>query len=331
MTVQRISFWRASGALLALAVIGVMAAAPAQAQKRLMVGATATASSHYAFWAGLSQLINEKVPGVNATTVETGASVDNMRRALRGQIDLGLSATTTLYQAHYASTEAFKQPMKFGLLFSYAVIPQTSVVRADSGVTSYDELNGKRFNPGIKGSATENLTEQVFRAIGVEPEYVRGATADITTAIKDNRIVGYVKSPASLTMADASTVELATFIPVRILSLNDKQVADLREKIPELGIFEAKMTNLAGNPSFRTWGFGSAGFASLDLDEDTVYAISKAVFEDKTILAAAFNGVTGEDMIKYTLQVGSTPLHPGVARYFREKGIAIPDAIKPAS
>src|SRR3546814_10633564 len=73
------------------------------------------------------------------------------------------------------------------LLFVYSNAPQNVIVRNDSGVKSLADLKGKRFNPGLKGSATEKTAEAVFKALGIAPEFVRGSTTDIVDAVKDNR------------------------------------------------------------------------------------------------------------------------------------------------
>jgi len=60
------------------------------------------------------------------------------------------------------------------------------------------------------------------------------------------------------------------------------------------------------------------------MSDETAYQIVKAVCEDKEIQANAFAEVKGVDLIEMTLKFSTTPLHPGAARYFRERGAQIP-------
>ena len=60
-------------------------AAPAAAKDKLLIGSTSASSSQYGYFVALSQLINSKVPNVESSVVETGATVDNLRRIERGQ------------------------------------------------------------------------------------------------------------------------------------------------------------------------------------------------------------------------------------------------------
>ena len=83
-------------ALLALPVLGTAA----EADTRLAFGATNAQSAHYAYFAALANIVSEQ-DGYQASVVETGATVDNLKRMSRGQLDIGLVTTSTLYHAYY--------------------------------------------------------------------------------------------------------------------------------------------------------------------------------------------------------------------------------------
>lgn len=315
---------------LALAACAALAGAAAQsADRKLLIGTTSSSSSHYAYFAAVSQVINAEVEGVDAAIVETGASMDNMRRLMRDQIDIGLVTSNVTYDA-WNGLNAFEgsswTPMT---LWVYAYSPQNVVVRRDSGVGSIGELAGRTVNPGMLGSATEATSERVFAALAVEPDWLRGSTGDVVDAIKDNRAVGYVKSGAGDRL-DSSSIDIATTTPVDILGLSDDEVALVRELFPNLAIVEiAEGAAGEGYPAYRTWAFGTMAVAHPDLDEETAYRITKAVNEDDAVQAAAFAGVKDSGFAQLTMDMATTPLHPGAARYYREIGIEIPDRLAP--
>src|SRR3546814_12092257 len=85
----------------AVAACGLAAVAlPAAAKDKLLIGASSASSSQYGYFVALSQLINSHVQNVDSSVVETGATVDNLRRIERKQIDLGLVTTNVGYQAY---------------------------------------------------------------------------------------------------------------------------------------------------------------------------------------------------------------------------------------
>ncbi|SOC06446.1 TAXI family TRAP transporter solute-binding subunit [Stappia indica] len=316
-----------------LAMAGALALAfaqPASAQEKLLIGSTSASSSHYGYFVSVAKLVNEKAEGLEASVVETGATLDNLRRIERGQVDFGLVTTNVAQHAHAGTNEFDGRPMKLGLLWVYTGAPQNVIVRADAEVGSLAELKDVRFNPGIKGSATESTTEAVFEALGLSADYVRGSTTDVVDMIKDNRVAGYVKSGAGDKL-DGSTLDIATFTPIKVLGLTDEQKAVLAEKMPDVSIVDVPAGAADGVPAYSTWSFGVGAAAGPALSEEAAYKIVKAVMEDKEAQGAALASVKGVDLAQLTLQYATIPLHPGAARWYREQGIEIPARLQPTA
>lgn len=316
-----------------LAMAGAFALAlaqPASAQEKLLIGSTSASSSHYGYFVSVAKLVNEKAEGLEASVVETGATLDNLRRIERGQVDFGLVTTNVAQHAHAGTNEFDGRPMKLGLLWVYTGAPQNVIVRADAEVGSLAELKDVRFNPGIKGSATESTTEAVFGALGLSADYVRGSTTDVVDMIKDNRVAGYVKSGAGDKL-DGSTLDIATFTPIKVLGLTDEQKAVLAEKMPDVSIVDVPAGAADGIPAYSTWSFGVGAAAGPALSEEAAYKIVKAVMEDKDAQGAALASVKGVDLAQLTLQYATIPLHPGAARWYREQGIEVPARLQPTA
>ena len=314
--------------ILAATAIVLSTVGAASAQQKLLIGSTSSSSSQYGYFVAVSQLINSKVQGIDSAVVETGATIDNLRRLDRKQIDLGLVTTNTGYQA-YAGTDGFKgKPVNVRLLWVYAAAPQNVIVRKDSGVTKLADLTGKKFNPGLRGSSTEKTTEAVFNLLGIKVDAARGSTSDIVDAIKDNRAIGYVKSGAG-TKLDGSTLDIGTFTPIQVVSLTQEQADKISKDMPDLGVVKVPAGAADGVPAYTTWSFGLAVVARADMPDDVAYKIVKAIAEDKTVQANALAELKGADIAQMTLDYGSLPLHPGAAKYLREKGLTIPARIAP--
>lgn len=295
-------------------------------KKRLLIGSTSASSSQYGYFVALSQLINQKVADLDTSVTETGATMDNLRRMSRNQVDFGLVTTNVMYAAN-EGTGAFEgKPHGGRLLWVYSIAPQNVVVRKDSGIESLSDISGKKFNPGLKGSATEKTAEAVLDLLGVEPDIVRGSTGEIVDAVKDNRVMGYVKSGAGLKL-DASSQEIAAFTPVNVISLSDDERVKVSDSMPELSIVDVPADEGAKIEAYSTWGFGLAVAAAESMDENTAYEIVKAACEDKTKQASALADVKGVDLAEITLKYASSPLHPGAIKYFKEIGLDVPDRL----
>lgn len=295
-------------------------------KKRILIGSTSASSSQYGYYVAVSQLINAQLPEISSSVVETGATMDNLRRIARNQMDIGLVTTNVMYDAN-AGTGAFDgQPQDARLLWVYSVAPQNAVVRKDANIQGLQDLEGKRFNPGLKGSATEKTTEAVFKLLDITPDWARGSTGEIVDAVKDNRLTGYVKSGVGDKL-DASSQEIAAFTPVRVLSLTAEQRKAIEDHMPQLSLVDVPVDPSNQIDAYTTWGFGLGVAASGDMDEQLAYDIVKTVCEDDKKQAAALADVAGVDFGEMTVKYAASPLHPGAVRYFREHGYDIPEKL----
>lgn len=300
----------------------------AQAEQELLIGSTSTSSSQYGYFVAISQIINQEVPDVSTSVVETGATVDNLRRILRGQVDMGLVTTNVGYHAYAGEGGFAERPVDNRLLWVYSQAPQNVVMREDAGVDSMDGLEGARLNPGITGSATEATTLSVMETLGINPDYVRGSTTDVVAGVKDDRIAGYVKSGVGKKL-DGSSLDISTFTPIKVLSLSDEQASTLREEMPDISVVDIPAGAAEGIPAYTTWSFGLAVHSTPDLDEETAYQIVKAIMENPEPQVSALSNLKDADLAELTLSSGTVPLHPGAARYFEEQGYEIPETLQP--
>ena len=314
--------------LLAAVLSAGLAASSVQAEEQLLIGSTSTSSSQYGYFVSVGQIINQHVEGARASVVETGATVDNLRRIVRGQVDMGLVTTNVGYHAYAGEGDFEGRPVDNRLLWVYSAAPQNVVMREDAGVTSVAELEGVRLNPGITGSATEATTVGVMETLGISPEYVRGSTTDVVAGVKDNRMAGYVKSGVGNRL-DGSSMDISTFTPIQVLSLSEEQAELLREQMPDISVVDIPEGAAEGIPAYTTWSFGLAMHSSPDLDEELAYQIVKAVMENPEPQISALANLAEVDLAELTLDSGTVPLHPGAARYFEEQGYEIPDRLQP--
>ena len=311
-------------------VAALLCSTPAWAQQSdLLIGSTSASSSHYGYFVAVGQIVNEQVEGISAAVVETGATMDNIRRMSRGQMDMGL-VTTNVAQHAVAGTNDFEgNAQDLSLLWVYTGAPQNVIVRRDAGLDSLEALAGARINPGIRGSATESTTEAVFATLGLEAEWVRGSTTDIVDAIKDNRVAGYIKSGSGVRL-DASTMDVATFTPIDVLGLTPEQADRLRAEMPDISVVDIPEGAAEGIPAYTTWSFGVGVGATSEMSEEDAYKIVAAVMADETVQVNALAELRDASLAELTLQYGTVPLHPGAARWFEENGHELPEALRPA-
>jgi hypothetical protein len=316
-------------AMLAAVMVAGAAIDAAAQPKKLAMGCTATASSHYAYCIGQAKAINSTAKDIDVSVIATGATVDNIKRMQKGTIDYGLITNDQMYLAWKgeASWKDAPAPDMRNLWF-YTVSAVYVSVREETGVTSLTELTGKEFNPGIRGSATEKMIEVAVEHLGVKPKWVRGGTSDSVDAMKDKRIVGYAKAGNGFQL-DASTMDIATQTAVRVLAFSEEQMKKVKATYPYFPWVKVPANSIKGMGEFWTLAVVVGFAAPKTLSEDVAYRLVKTVMEDKEHQRAAFKGMA-DDMVKTTMEQALSPLHAGAVKYYRERGVKIPDQLIPA-
>jgi TRAP transporter TAXI family solute receptor len=111
-------------------------------------------------------------------------------RFLKG-VDLGITQSNLL--GYYQRTnEIGRIDDKVSYLAKLFNEEMHVVVRADSGITSMVELDGKRVNFSDVGSGTQLTTRDVFQRLGIEPVEVNMGQADAIEKLKTGEITATV-------------------------------------------------------------------------------------------------------------------------------------------
>lgn len=318
--------FRKAAQVAAVAAITAFGGHAASAQQLMTIGSTSSSSPFYGYFVAVANIINDNVDDVQANVIESGASIENLKRIGRGQMDLGLITTNSLSDA-YAGTGAFEgRPVKSKLLWVYFTAPQVTLVSRDSDISELGQLEGKNFHTGMRGSATEETTDAVFDTLGIQVEPFRAGAADANDAFKDGRIVGITASSMGDKL-NASQIDLNSSVGAKPIDLTDDEVKMIREHHPELSIVDIPEGAGDSFPAFTTWAFALGTSANADMSEETAYQIVKAVMENREPQTNAMKATGNVDFAEATLKYATSPLHPGAIRYLREIGVEVPERL----
>ncbi|GMG84299.1 TAXI family TRAP transporter solute-binding subunit [Paralimibaculum aggregatum] len=303
----------------------------AGAKDRIAFGTTALSSVHYTYSVAAAKAINEhESEALDVTVISTGGAVDNLQRIRRDQIDMGLGTYATIYQAYkgIGKFEGNAMP-ELRALWVHAPALQAWVVREDSGVSDLQGLAGQPFTPGQRGSATEQLVIQMLEALEIEPDMQRLSLADAVDAVKDNRSIGYAKAGGTASL-DGTTLELQTFTPIRLLSFSEAEVETVRAALPFIAFRSYADGEVAGFGAFTApvQVIGQFTTASAMTDAQ-VEAVLTAIVDDTEIQANAFPGFAKLDVARDSVALVSIPLHAGAVKFYRSRGIEVPEALIP--
>ncbi|MGE0700306.1 MAG: TAXI family TRAP transporter solute-binding subunit [Hyphomicrobiaceae bacterium] len=310
---------RRLAALAALAVLLVGTSAANAQKSSITFGSTNATSSNYALAVAMSKAIKKDLPDANVSMIETGASVDNLRRMVKGEIDFGLVMADTLVMAK-EGTGPFngKAIDDMGVLYVHDVVTLQLVVRADSGVNTLADLQGKKFSAGIRGSGAELLTRQMFQLLSIEPQWAPGSIQDSVEGTQNRQLVGYSKYGVGAGL-DSTLRELLISTPMKYLGFDEKQRASILAKIKGVDFAEVPANTIPGQPAVMTpvvLGTYSARISAMD--EKTAFAVAKAIYENRQMLIDVFPHLKAMDFKAVALKTEQLglKLHPGAKKFW---------------
>jgi TRAP-type uncharacterized transport system substrate-binding protein len=148
-------------------------------------------------------------------------------------------------------------------------------------------------------------------------------TSDAVDAMKDKRIVGYAKTGNGFAL-DASTMDIATQTPVRVLPFTEAEMKKSKAAHPYVPWIKVPAGSVKGMGEFWTTAIIVGFAAPKSLPADIAYKLARAVTEGLEHQKAALKGTT-DDIPRLTLETTMSPLHAGAIKYYREKGLKVPD------
>jgi uncharacterized protein len=316
--------WKTAGALIAVAAL----ATTAVAQQRMFFGIATggTGGTYYPLGGMLAQLISNKavVDGkkISATAESAGASVGNAKLLGNKDIESAFVAADILDAAYNGNGQFDKAPLK-NLRALGALYPETVqlITRADRGINSVRDLKGKSVSSGSPGSGQYQLLTDLLKVHGMTRADVKEDLSSFTQAvdkIKDGNL------DATLITAGVPTAAVTDFAQnhaIKVIPLSGPEIAELQKQQPYYAKVPLPANTYKGQTAAVDTLAVMAVWATHDaVPENVAYEVTKALFENVATMGQVH--VQGKNISLTTATaVGTTPLHPGALKYFKEKGV----------
>lgn len=299
-------------------------------------------SNIYASMVGIAAVANKVLApkGIKIVPKATPGSTASIRMMNRGEIDFAYASTGDLADA-YAGKGAFAKGATLKVLplqgLYYANINIVPCVKPSSSITSFSDMAGKKFYPFDAASSVFQLYKIIFTELGtwdsMDIRQVQGMEAADALTMGTLDVIGAHASSNGLA-AVAWVRNLDAASEIRFVQPTEEEIAKLAT-IPNITLkyIDNKWIsekNRAFNPE-KIWTatVHYAFYPSADLPEDVTYEVCKALLEnsadmvDITAMMKAFHN--SGDPLEWT-RVGiaeavDIPVHPGYARYLKERGI----------
>lgn len=311
-------------AFVLIAALAVVITGCTPQKQFLSIATGGTGGVYYPLGGALAKILNENIRNMEASARVTGASVANanlLATAGAEGVEVAFLQNDIAYYSFHG-LEMFKDRKNDqirGIATLYPEVIQLIATEA-SGIRSVRDLAGKRVAVGAADSGTEANARQILAAFGVQytaltkVEYL--PFSDATAQIRDGHLDAAFVTAGTPT---AAVTELANSIAIRLVSLTGPEIDALRTAHP----FYIKHTIPTATYRGVTAPVETVAVRAMiavkgSLTERQVYDITKALFNNLDDFGAAH--VRGKDLSLATAQEAMPiPLHPGAARFFRER------------
>lgn len=302
------------------------------AQTNISIATGGTGGVYYPTGGAYAELINNYLDGFSAVAEVTGASVENVGLVSRGDSDIALALADTVYQA-YAGEGRFGEggelPQLANLRALGSAYPNAVhiVTIEGSGVTSLQDLAGKRVSVGAPGSGTEVSAQTILNANGLTYDDIDEQLLNFnetTDALRDGQIdAGFL----SVGPPTSSILSLAETRDINLIALSEDEVAAALDADQTFAAYTIPANTYKGQEEgVTTLGTPNVIVVSAEMDEELAYNFISILYEnigEVISVHPSANDTTPE----FSLASTPIPLHPGALRYYEEMGMEIPERL----
>ncbi len=312
-------------------LIGLVAASlllcPAQAEEhqRVVINfPTASASGAlYAVGAAITHLWDEKIPYVQAASQASAGGIANLNLVAEGEAQVSIAISSNCYQALHG-TDSFKDyaypdlKVIAGLYFN----PNQLVVTQKSGITDLASVKGKHFAVASAGSSVYGECDNHFTAAGLKfPDDLNAEYITFTDAAEMLQN-GTLDGAWIMSGTPASAVTQACSSGSTLVPIDDQVLSTLKARFPWYAAYTIPAGTYPGQDhDIQTSAIKMVMFCRGDLDEQTVYDLTRTFWENIDSLGQAQGNLKGLKAADAVRDIADLPLHPGAARYYKECGV----------
>ena len=269
---------------------------------------------------GLVAFYNQTMPSIESSLEIVPGSAFVVDALEHGAAELGYAQADVIYTAYRSGLTAGQKP--YTNLRAIAVIQRANVfvvVRRDSGYHKIADLRGMRIGIDPEGSYGAVYAKVLLKAYGL-------GEGDVSlTHLFPDQMAARMKVrslDAAIFVAAAGTpiIGLNRAVGVRVLDVDRGTINALRGRYPFLNPSAIPPGEMTDQPDdIHTFGVENVLICRRDLSEDLVYELTVGLF---TQAERNLRQLPDARLIDLE-QAPATPipLHPGAARYYREREV----------
>jgi hypothetical protein len=329
------------GTAIAIAAIAIAACSPAgeesgsvssSERQFLSLGSASPGATFYTVGGAIADVMTAAHPSWQVNNEATKGSQENIRRLLRGELDLAVSNAAITYFAVRGGGE-WEQAYDVQSIMTLAPNVALFIAPASSGVKTIADLRGRRVIVGPAGAGFENFVRPIVEAHGLTFDDFTALNATQTAAVDQLSDGSAAAAFLGGAIPTASITQAATSMEVLFVPFDPAVRSQLVQDFP---FFEEAVIP-AGTYRGLERDYEGLNVGSMHLivaasaPESLVYEMTKAIWDHRSAVVERHPAGRAINERNAARDSG-TPFHPGAIRFYREIGIwpesdaAAPDA-----
>ena len=285
-------------------------------------------STGYVFSGAWAKILSDTLKVNVRVEVTTGPSA-NVLLTHKNDTDFGDTSMLVASEGYSGTGWAQgKKQSNIRIIFPQAAAYLHWWVLAKYPIYTIHDMKGYDINLSGAGSTPDVVGRRLFEFFNIKPNrIINGGFGDANDLMRDGLLPAIANFGG---IPHPSIAEIAITHEIRIVGVSKSDGEKFIAKNPglSLGTIPARTYKWQDKPvdSLSMW---RAMICNKDLPEDFIYAVLRETFQNRDALIAAIKA--SEDIIPENIKYvfNDLPLHAGAVRYYREKGISIPDVAIP--
>lgn len=289
----------------------------------LVWGTASMGSSAQIIGTAIGVTVGKYEPNLKISVQTTGGSLENPRLLHDKKIDI--AHTTETYNAVFGvGPFTGEDPKEMWALFNMYSNELVICVLEDSPIKTVEDLVGKRVSTGPAGSGTNQMTRATLEAYGVLDQ-VKTMNLGYNEAV-DALKSGVIDAFGNFTSAGIPSPSLLQFdqtTKYRVLPLDQAIMQKAYDKFPDFAPETITKGSLKALPEdFSTLASFSIELADSRMSDEIAYTMVKTIFDHIDELKV-YHQIAGKMALDKALSgiPKGVPIHPGAAKYYKEKGV----------
>ena len=280
-----------------------------------------TAGVYYPLGSALTKIYGDNIKGSKVQVQVTKASVENLNLLQEGKGEIAFVLGDSAKDAWAGNEDAGFKSKLDKLRIIGAIYPNYVQIVASKGsnIKTLADLKGKRISVGAAKSGTELNARAVLAAAGMsykdlgKVEYL--PFAESVELIKNRQLDATLQSAG---LGVASLKDLANSVEINVVAVPADVVKKMGAPfIP--GTIPAE-TYKGQSTAVSTTAIINYLVTRKDVSDATAYQMTKLFYENLPALVAAHSAAKDIN-VKDAANNPPLPLHPGAAKYYKEKGL----------